>query len=63
MLTDLLSSTEIGNEMLTKFVEERMKAPEEKKMDFFATIAKSKIQTGLEKVKVKNNTFDVIKKD
>ena len=63
MLTDLLSSTEIGNETLTKFVEERMKASEEKKIDFFARTPKFKIQTGLEKVKVKNNTLDVIKKD
>ena len=52
-----------GNEMFTKFVEERMKAPEEKRIDFFANIPKSKIQTRLEKVKVKNNTLDVMKVD
>ena len=40
-----------------------MKASEEKKIDFFARTPKFKIQTGLEKVKVKNNTLDVIKKD
>ena len=33
--TDLLSSTEIGNEMFTKFVEERMEVPEEKRTDIF----------------------------
>ena len=60
---DLLSSTEIWNEMFTKFVEERMKAPEEKRIDFFASIRNSKIRTGLEKVKVKNNVIDVIKED
>ena len=38
-----------------------MKAPEEKRIDFFASIPKSKIRTGLEKVKVKNNTLGVIK--
>ena len=32
---DLLSSTEIGNEMFTKFVEERMEVSEEKRTDFF----------------------------
>ena len=52
-----------GNEMFTKFVEERMKAPEEKRIDSFANIPKSKIQTRLEKVKVKNNTLDVMKVD
>ena len=41
----------------------RMKALEEKRIDFFASVPKSKIRTGLEKVKVKNNTFDVIKED
>ena len=40
-----------------------MKALEEKRIDFFASIPKSKIQTVLEKVKVKNNTLDVIKED
>ena len=29
----------------------------------FSSIPKSKIRTGLEKVKVKNNTLDVIKED
>ena len=33
--TDLLSSTEIGNEMFIKFVEERMEVPEEKRTDIF----------------------------
>ena len=63
IVSDLLSSTEIGNNMFTELVEERMKAPEEKRIDFFASIPKSKIRTGLEKVKVKNNTLDVIKED
>ena len=63
IVSDLLLSTEIGNEMFTKFVEERMKASEEKRIDFFANMPKSKIRTGLEKVKVKNNTLDVIKED
>ena len=40
-----------------------MKAPEEKRIDFFASIRNSKIRTGLEKVKVKNNVIDVIKED
>ena len=40
-----------------------MKAPEEKRIDFFASIPKSKIDTGLEKFKVKNNTLDVIKEN
>ena len=40
-----------------------MRAPEEKRIDFFASIQKSKFRTGLEKVKVKNNTLDVIKED
>ena len=63
IVSDLLLSTEIGNERFTKSVEERMKAPEEKRIDFFANIPKSKIRIGLEKVKVKNNTLDVIKED
>ena len=46
--------------MFTKFVQERMKAPEEKRIDFF--YQHTKIQE-LEKVKVKNNTLDVIKED
>ena len=58
-----MSSTKIGNEMFTKFVDERIKAPDEKRIDFFVSIQKSKIRTGLEKVKVKNNTLDVIKED
>ena len=49
--------------MFTKFLEERMKAPEEKRIDFFASIPKSKIDNGLEKFKVKNNTLDVIKEN
>ena len=40
-----------------------MKAPEEKRIDFYARIPQSKIRTGLEKVKVKNNTLDIIKQD
>ena len=40
-----------------------MKAPEAKIIDFFVSIPKSKIRAGLEKVKVKNNTLDVIKED
>ena len=40
-----------------------MKAPEEKRIHIFASISKSKILTGLEKVKVKNNTIAVIKED
>ena len=40
-----------------------MKAPDEKRIDFFASIPKSKIRTELEKVKVKNNTLDMIKED
>ena len=44
IVSDLLSSTEIGNNMFTEFVEERMKAPEEKRIDFFASIPKSKIE-------------------
>ena len=63
IVSDLLSSTEIGNGMFTEFVEEKMKAPEQKRIDFFASIPKSKIRTGLEKVKVKNNTLDMIKED
>ena len=62
-VSDVLSSTEIGNELFTKFAEERMKAPEAKIIDFFVSIPKSKIRAGLEKVKVKNNTLDVIKED
>ena len=61
IVPDLFSSTEIGNEIFTKFAEERMKVPAEKRVDFFASIPKSKIRTGLEKVKVKNNTLGVIK--
>ena len=61
VVSDLLSSTEIGNEMFIKFVEERMKAPEEKRVDFFASIPKSKIRTGLEKVK--DSTLYMIKED
>ena len=38
-----------------------MEAPEEKSIDFFASIPKSEIRTGLEKVKLKDNTLDVIK--
>ena len=34
-----------------------------KKIEFFVSIPKSKIWTGLEKVKVKSNTLDVIKED
>ena len=63
IVSDLLSSTEIGNGMFTEFAEEKMKAPEEKRIDFFASIPKSKIRNGLEKVKVKNNTLDMIKED
>ena len=62
-VSDVLSSTEIGNEMFTKCAEERMKAPDEKRIDFFVSIPKSKIRAVLEKVKVKNNTLDVIKED
>ena len=62
-VSDVLSSTEIGNEMFTKFAEERMKAPEAKRIDFCISLPKSKIRAGLEKVKVKNNTLDVIKED
>ena len=40
-----------------------MKAPEEKRIDFFASIPKPKIDTGLKKLKVKNNTLDVIKEN
>ena len=61
VVSDLLSSAEIGNEMFIKFVEERMKAPEEKRVDFFASIPKSKIRTGLEKVK--DSTLYMIKED
>ena len=39
--------------MFTKFVEERMKAPEQKRIDFFASIPKCKIRIGLEKKKSK----------
>ena len=49
--------------MFAKFVEEKMKAPEEKRIHIFASISKSKILIGLEKVKVKNNTIAVIKED
>ena len=40
-----------------------MKAPEEKIIHILSSISKSKILTGLEKVKVKNNTIVVIKED
>ena len=40
-----------------------MKAPEEKRIDFFTSIPKSKIRTGLEKVKIKNNALDMVKED
>ena len=40
-----------------------MKVPEEKRIEIFASIPKSKIRTGLEKVKVKNNNLDLIKDD
>ena len=43
--------------MFAKFVEEKMKAPEEKIIHILSSISKSKILTGLEKVKVKNNTI------
>ena len=59
MAKDLLS-TEIGNEMFTKFVVQRMKAHEKKRTDFFPSIPKSKSKL---KVKVKNNTLDVIKEN
>ena len=49
--------------MFAKFVEEKMKAPEEKRIHILSSISKSKILTGLEKVKVKNNTIVVIKED
>ena len=49
--------------MFTKFVKERVKALEENRVDFLASTTKSKIRTELEKVKVKNNTHDVIKED
>ena len=59
IVSNLLLSTNIGNEIFTKFVEERMKAPEEKRIDIFASIPKSKIQNGLEKGQLKNNTLDL----
>ena len=34
-----------------------------KKIEFFVSIPKSKIWTGLEKIKVKSNALDVIKED
>ena len=49
--------------MFRKFVEERMKALEEKIIYFFTIIPKLKIQIELEKLNVKNNTLDVIKED
>ena len=63
IISDLLSFAEIGNEMFAKFVQEKMKALEKKRIDIFASISKSKTLTGLEKVKVKNNTIDVINED
>ena len=59
ILSDLLSFKEIRNEMFV--VEERMEAPEEERIDFLASIPKSKIRTRLEEVKVKNCTLNVIK--
>ena len=59
----MLTSPEISNEMFTKCVDERMKAPKERRIDIFAKIPKSKIRTRLEKIKVKGNTLDAIKED
>ena len=49
--------------MFAKFVDERMKATEEKIIDIFTSIPKSKIESGLQKAKAINNTLNVIKED
>ena len=57
IVSDLLSSTEIGNEMFTKFLEESMKALEEKRIDFFPQHTKIQNSNWIRKSKSKKQYY------